>query len=147
MNYLSLWALAAGAAIATQVGMNARLGVLLNNPLIGTAIAFTSSALFTMIAVIASTREYPRGEILAGVPTYLWFSGGIFSAFGVALFYYLTPRMGVGPMMSCALTGQVLVAVVSSHFGWYDLPVKPVTVVRLAGITAMIIGILLINRE
>ena len=145
MNYLSLLSLLAGAAIATQVSMHAQLGVLLKNSLIGTTVAFSCSAIFTLIAVLASTKHYPQVEAVRSVPIYLWFTGGLFSAFGVAMFYYLTPKMGVGPMMSYALTGQILIAIIASHFGWFDLPVRSITFVKFAGVLSMIMGIFLIN--
>ncbi len=147
MNYLSIIALSSGAAIAAQAAMNAQLGSLLKNPLLATCIAFGSSIFFTLLAVISYTKDYPSIEIIRSVPTYLWFSGGILSAFGISMFYYLIPQMGIGPMMSFALTGQLLVAVTTSHFGWFDLPIKPLTIGKLTGVTALIIGVLLINKE
>ncbi len=146
-HYLSLLALAAGAAIATQASMNAQLGVLLKNPLIGTAIAFSCSSLFTLLAVLASTRQYPPAETLRAVPFYLWFSGGALSALAVAMFYYLIPKMGVGSMMSYALSGQIVVAIVASHFGWFELPSRPLDASRISGVLALILGIALINRS
>ncbi len=147
MSYLSLFALMAGAAIAAQASMNAQLGVLLKNSLIGTTIAFAFSGIFTLIAVIMSTKHYPQPEAIRSVPLYLWFTGGALSAFGVAMFYFLIPKMGVGTMMSFALTGQILIAIIASHFGWFDLPVKHINVVRFSGVVALIAGILLINWE
>jgi len=147
MGYLALLALIAGAAIAAQASMNAQLGVLLKNPLIGTIIAFTCSAIFTLVAVIASTRHYPQAEVISSVPIYLWFTGGALSAFGVGMIYYLIPKMGVGPMMSYALTGQILVAIIASHFGWFDLPIKQLSGLKFIGLVAMINGIVLINWE
>ena len=147
MVYLALLAFIAGAAIATQASMNAQLGVLLNNSLMGTAVAFGCAGLLTLTAVLVSTRQYPAAETLRAVPPYLWFGGGLLSSFGVAAFYYLIPKMGVGNMMSYALTGQILVAMTASHFGWFDLPEKPINTVRALGIVALIAGILMINRE
>jgi transporter family-2 protein len=145
MNYLPILSLLAGAAIATQVSMHAQLGVLLKNPLMGTTVAFSVSTIFTLIAVMVSTEHYPQAEVVRSVPIYLWFTGGLLSAFGVAMFYYLTPKMGVGPMMSYALTGQILIAITASHFGWFNLPVKPITVAKFVGVISMISGIFLIN--
>jgi transporter family-2 protein len=87
----------------------------------------------------------PQAESVRSVPIYLWFTGGLFSAFGVAMFYYLTPKMGMGPMMSYALTGQIIIAIIASHFGWFDLPVRSITFVKSAGVLTMITGIFLIN--
>ena len=49
--------------------------------------------------------------------------------------------------MSYALTGQIVVAVVASHFGWFELPVRPVDALRIAGVAALVLGIALINWE
>ena len=143
---LSALALLAGAAIAVQASMNARLGVLLGNSLLGASFAFFSSFLLTLGALVLGARSYPSISVVRAVPVHLWLSG-VLSAFGVAMFYYLIPRMGVGAMMSYALTGQIVVAVVASHFGWFELPVRPVDALRIAGVAALISGIVLINWE
>jgi len=147
MSYLAILALVAGAAIATQASINAQLGVMLKSSLLGTTVAFSCSFLFTLLAVIASTKHYPQAEEIRSIPVYFWFAGGALSAFGVALFYYLIPKMGVGPMMSYALTGQMVIAVIASHFGWFDLPVKHIQPAQLIGLIALINGVILINLD
>lgn len=147
MNPLSILALTAGAAIATQASMNARLGALLHNSMLGTTIAFAFSFLCSLVIVIFISRNYPTAAQIQSVPVYLWFSGGTLAALGVGLFYYLIPKMGVGPMMSYALASQLLVAIMASHFGWFELPVKTFTPSRALGIAALIVGILLINKD
>ena len=144
---LSILAFIAGAAITTQASMNAQLGVLLRSSLIGTSVAFVFSSLFTLIAVIVTTRNYPQLATVQAIPIYLWFSGGAIAAFGVGMYYFLIPKMGVGPMMSYALAGQLLLAVVASHFGWFDMPVKQIDFMKIIGIIALIVGIILINIE
>ena len=131
MNNLSLLAFIAGAAIATQASMNAQLGMLLKSALLATSVAFTGSFLFTLIAVIVTTKHYPPADVIKSVPLYLWFSGAALSAFAVALFYYLIPQMGFGQMMSYALAGQIIVAIISSHFGWFELPQVAINQVKL----------------
>jgi transporter family-2 protein len=138
VSNLSLLAFSAGAAIAVQAVMNAWLGVLLKSAMLGAGIAFLSACVFTVAAVLLSARQYPQ---LADV------SGGALSAFGVGVFYYLIPKMGVGSMMSYALSGQILMAVVASHFGWFDQPVAPVSVIKIVGVISLITGIVLINWE
>ena len=144
MTFLGMLALLAGAAIATQASMNAQLGVLLRSSVWATAIAFTSSMLVTFTVLLVSSQHLPKMEIWQAVPLHLWF-GGVLSALGVGLFYFLIPKMGVGPMMSFALTGQLLVAMLASHYGWFGLPVKPLDSLKVLGIVSLICGILLIN--
>lgn len=146
MNHFSWLALLAGAAIAVQAGMNAQLGVLLKSPLLSAAITFVVACCCVLLAVGVTARQLPSITSVQTVPWHLWFSGAI-SAFGVASFYFLIPRMGVGSMMSFALTGQLLVAMLISHWGCFDLPIKTINPSKLAGVVAMIAGIVLINKD
>lgn len=134
----------AGAAITLQAGMNARLGVLLKNPLLATAIAFLLACVFTLIFMMATHRQLPVASDFKSIPTYLWF-GGILSAFGVGSYYYLIPKMGVGSLMSFALSGQLILAVIAGHLGWFEQPIKPITVKTIVGLFAMVVGIIFIN--
>jgi bacterial/archaeal transporter family-2 protein len=147
MNYLPLPLIAfiAGVAIATQANMNAQLGVILKNPLLATVVAFFSSLIFTSLMLLLFMKKMPAYEVIKTVPLYLWFSGGLLSATGIALFYWLIPKLGAGPMMSYALTGQLLLAMLASHFGWFTMPVIPISWTKAAGICSMIAGLVLIN--
>jgi len=147
MNVLSLLAMGAGAAITVQATMNAQLGVLLKSSMLGTSIAFLFSCVFTILAMMLWSKQYPQLTDMKAVPLYLWFSGGALSAFGVGMFYYLIPKMGVASMMSYALSGQIIVATIISHFGWFDLPLKPINLLKISGIIALIVSMLLINWE
>jgi transporter family-2 protein len=147
VSYLSLLAVAAGAAIAIQATMNAQLGVLLKSSMMGSTIAFLFSFVFTISAMLLSAKNYPNLAEIKLVPLYLWYTGGALSAFGVGMFYYLIPKMGVGPMMSFALSGQILIAIIASHVGWFHLPIKPINTFKIIGAILLIGGILLINWE
>jgi transporter family-2 protein len=147
VSILSLLALLAGAAIAIQATMNAQLGVLLKSSMMGTSIAFLFALIFTVLVMLLSIKQYPNLTEVKSVPLYLWFTGGGLSAFGVGMFYYLIPKMGVGSVISYALTGQILIAVVASHLGWFDLPIKLINTSKMMGVALLITGVLLINWE
>ncbi len=140
-----VFALLAGAAIAAQASMNAQLGVLLRSAMLGTGVAFLVGLGFILLAFFTLSRDFPPFEVIRAVPVYLWFSGGALSAFAICTYFYLIPQMGIGSLMSWALTGQVIVAMLAGHFGWFDLPVQAVNLPRLAGVAALVLGIILIN--
>jgi len=144
MTTLFTLAVLAGAAIAVQAGMNAQLGVMLRSPLLASCIAFSLGALFTALVLLVSGRAQPTVDVARSVPGWLWF-GGVFSALGVGLFYYLIPRMGVGPMMSVAVSSQLLIGVLASHFGWFELPVRTFDASRAFGLCALAVGVIFIN--
>ncbi|WP_206483806.1 DMT family transporter [Thalassotalea sp. G2M2-11] len=145
MNLLSLLALAAGAAIAIQAAMNAKLGLLVKNALMGSSIAFFVACLCSLLAITLTSSQFPRSEDIRAVPLYLWFSGGALAAFGVGAFYFLIPKLGVGAMMSYALAGQIITANIISHFGWFNLPQKPIDIKLSFGTLLFVAGIILIN--
>lgn len=147
MSYLGIIALISGAAISVQAALNAQLGGLLKSSLLATGVAFASSVIFVFLSMLVLIREYPSINTIRSVPVYLWVSGGLLSAFAISMFYYLIPKMGIGQMMSFALTGQLTVAVVAGHFGWFDLPIKPLSTLKMIGIAALLLGVILINKE
>lgn len=147
MNAIYLSALFAGAAIALQAAMNARLGSLLGSPLLASCVAFAGGIVFSVIAVLALQRQLPARALVSAVPTYLWLGGGLLSALGISTLYFLIPKLGMGQLMALALTGQLLVAMLVGHFGWFELPHRPVNGIRLLGVVALLAGVLLINWD
>lgn len=150
-------AFVAGACIAVQAAMNAQLGQVFNSSLLATSYAFFTSfllvAFITLLLAVnkqASTEHteflFLSSEHIKQVPWYLWFSC-VFSVIGVGSFYFLIPKMGVGNVMSYALTGQIIVAMAISHFGLFDSPTKLVSASKLIGTVLLGVGIILINKE
>jgi len=157
VNSLIVLAFAAGACIAIQAAMNAQLGQVFNNSLLATTYAFFTS--FLLVAVITlllavnkqATVEntefvWSLSDRIKQVPWYLWISC-VFSVIGVGSFYFLIPKMGVGNVMSYALTGQIIVAMMISHFGLFDSPAKLLSVSKFIGTVLLGVGIVLINKE
>lgn len=157
MNIFVVLAFVAGASIAIQAAMNAQLGQILNNSLLATSYAFFSSfalvagiTLYFSLTIQVQLQEkilmVSLSEMINQVPWYLWISC-IFSVIGVASFYFLIPKMGVGNVMSYALAGQIIVAMIISHFGWFESPLKEISITKLVGTVCLILAIILINKE
>lgn len=144
---LVVMAFVGGILLAVQGGLNARLGVLLKNPVLASVVAFSCSAFFAVIFILVSVERAPNWSDVKGIPTYLWFTGGLCSVVGVSLYYYTIPKLGMATMISLGLCGQLVFSVVASHFGWLNLPHDPITPTKLLGVAAMIFGIVLINLK
>ena len=147
MNQITLILLAftGGVLLAIQGGLNAQLGVYLKNPLLATFIAFFYSTSFAFLGVAISIKSYPSLEQIRQVPAYLWFSGAIFSVFGISLYYYTIPKLGISSMVSLGLSGQLIFSVFASHFGWFGLPEDPIAYKKILGVLTLIISIIMIN--
>ena len=149
MNHMTivLFAMTGGVLLSIQGGLNSQLGVLLKNPLLATLVAYVFSTIFAFILVIISIRHMPTVQQVKEIPIYLWFTGALLSVMGISLYYYTIPKLGISTMISIGLFGQMLFSVVAGHFGWFGLPKEPVDLERIIGVSAMIVGIYLINSK
>jgi len=144
---LSLLAFIGGVFLAIQGGFNAQLGVLLKNPFLATLTAFLSSSIFALLFVLFSVRTPPTIAQIKDIPFHLWFTGGLFSVIGISLYYYTIPKLGISTIISFGLCGQLIFVIIAGNFGWFNLPVEPISLKRTIGVISMIVGILLINLK
>ncbi len=146
MTFLMFMAFLAGIALATQATLNTHLGQILSSSLLATFIAFLSSSIVMSVVVLSSVKKLPSLEVIKSVPIYLWFTGGILSAFALALFYYLIPKIGILPLVSLSLAGQLIFAVIVGHFGFFNFPVTTIDTSKIIGVASMLLAIFLINK-
>ncbi len=142
---LLLMSIIVGIMVVIQGGLNARLGVLLKSPLLATSAALSVSALITITAVLLTVKQFPSLQQLRSVPSYLWFTGAVFSFLAVTLFYYLIPRLGISTAVSFGLFGQIIFSMVAAHYGWFGMPQEPIIWKKAVGILSMIAGLYLIK--
>jgi transporter family-2 protein len=142
---LLLLSFSVGVMVVIQGGINSRLGILLNNSLLATLTALTMGASFTLIAVLISVRQFPSMYQLREIPVYMWVLGGLLSFLAVTLFYYVIPKVGISTAVTFGLAGQLLFAAIAGHFGWFNMPLEPFTMKKIAGLFIMIVGVILIK--
>ncbi|MCB0493892.1 MAG: DMT family transporter [Cyclobacteriaceae bacterium] len=143
--YLTLSAFAVGIMVVIQGGLNSRLGIMLNNSLLATAVALTMSASITVMTAITTVRQLPTIQQIKLIPSHLWFTGGVLSFIAVSLFYYIIPRLGISTAVTFGLAGQLLFAAIAGHFGWFNLPLEPISVKKIIGLIVMLSGVMLIK--
>jgi transporter family-2 protein len=56
------------------------------------------------------------------------------------------PRIGVGPLLTAAIAGQLVGAVVLDHFGLLGLARQPVSMEKIAGVALVLLGAWLVRR-
>ena len=95
-----------GIFLAAQAGLNARLGVLLKNPLLAAGVTFFCSTILSFVFIVINAKKMPNWNEIEEVPFYLWFSGGLCSVIGISLYYYTIPKLGISTMISIGLFGQ-----------------------------------------
>jgi transporter family-2 protein len=144
---LSTIAFLGGVCLAIQSGFSTQLGSLLKKPIIASMATYTSGALFALIFVLFFSKDTLNLQSEKQIPTHLWIIGGLFSVTGITLYYFTIPKLGIAKMMSLGLCGQLIFSIIAGHFGWFDLPLEPISTKKVIGATAMIIGIIFINSK
>jgi transporter family-2 protein len=140
----SALALLAGVFIAVQAPTNALLGKAAGSSIAAALISFVIGTA-ALAAVLLATGWVRFTPALREVPWYAWL-GGLYGAFFVAIAALVAPRIGVGALLTAAVAGQLLAALVLDHFGLLGLPKQPANLVRLLGLAMVFVGAVLVRR-
>lgn len=137
-------AVIAGILIAIQAPTNAILGKASGSPVVAAFISFVVGTLALGAMVAASSGRLFAPELKI-VPWYAWI-GGLYGAFFVAMAAFAAPRIGVATLLTAAIGGQVLAALVLDHYGLLGLGRQPINVERVAGALLVLVGAVLVRR-
>lgn len=96
----------------------------------------------TTIFLFSFTGNFSSISRLREVPHYLYLSGFI-SAFLVLGSTFLIPRVGAGRFFVLFVAGQIVMALVVSHFGLLASPQDPITLKKALGALLLIFGVVL----
>ena len=134
----------AGGLVAIQAPMNARLadhigkfGSATMNFLVGGVLLVFIT--FVLLGGFQSVGESP--------PWWGWVFGGMAGAAYVTTALSSVPSLGAGGVTAATVAGQLTVSVIADKVGLLDLPEKPISVGRLAGVVLLGLGVFLIVRE
>ena len=144
-NLSLLLALIAGALMAVQAPTNAMLGKASGSPVVAAFISFLVGSL-ALGAIVAATSGRLFAPGLRQVPWYAW-AGGLYGAFFVGVAAYAAPRIGVGPLLTAAVAGQLAGAIILDHYGLLGMARHPVTLTRIGGILLVLAGAWLVRRS
>ena len=137
-------ALAAGILMAIQAPTNALLGKASGSPVVAAFISFLVGTVALGAAVAAGSGRLFAPE-LRSVPWYAWL-GGFYGAVFVAVAAFGAPRIGVGPLLTAAIAGQLIGAILLDHFGLLGLARQPVSIAKLGGVLLVLVGAWLVRR-
>lgn len=143
MRYAAIM-LAAGIGIPILAALNAQLGARIASPTVAAVVLFCVALIGATVVMLAT--QGPSGFArLAGQPWHL-FLGGLLVAFYVLSVTFVAPRFGVGNAVFFVLLGQMISAAAIDQFGLFGAIVRPITLMRGAGIGVMALGLFLIQR-
>ncbi|AQS48395.1 MULTISPECIES: DMT family transporter [Thioclava] len=136
--------LAAGIGIPVLAALNAQLGARIASPAVAAVVLFCVALSGAVIVMLFTVGPAPLAR-LPGQPWYL-FLAGLLVAFYVISITFIAPKFGVGNAVFFVLLGQMIAAAAIDQFGLFGALVRPITLMRGAGIGFMCLGLFLIQK-
>ena len=142
--YLYAITMGLGVVLTVHLAMNGHVGAALNNPRVGNALFWCIGAI---TAVAIGLTGWHAGALsgLSQVNPVMLTAGamGACMVFGIA---WVIPQIGARHMTMMLFAGQIVSAMVLSHFGLLGSPVQPLTPTNMLGAALMFGGIYLATR-
>lgn len=142
---LVLVALAAGAGLPVQAGVNAAMARHVGRPEWAAFVNFAVGIVALAAWLFALRLAPPPALALARAPWWAW-TGGLLGAFYVSAVVLLTPRLGVAATLALAVAGQMVAALALDHVGALGLELRPVSGTRLLGAALLVVSVVLVRR-
>jgi bacterial/archaeal transporter family-2 protein len=139
-----MFALAAGAMLPIQFGINAQLASWIGSPLRATLVSFVVGTAVLLIAALLFARGWPGTETLGAAPWWVWL-GGFLGAFYVLGSVVTAPKLGAAALFAFILAGQAIASLTVDHFGWVGFEENPITPLRLLGVALLAGGVVLVR--
>lgn len=139
------WALAVGAALSVQVGLNAILRAHFGHAAWAAFVNFGIGTVALLVFAVLVRAPAPTGAQFSAVP---WWAllGGFLGALYVASSAVLGPQLGVAVMTALVVAGQMFAALLIDHYGWLGFQERPATVARILGALLVVVGVVLLSR-
>ena len=134
----------AGASVALQQVLNARLRTELGSPWWAGFASYFVGALAMLAVILASGEPRLSGAMAARASWPSW-TGGIFGAIFIGTAILMVPRLGAATVLALIVVGQMLGSLAFDHFGLLGVPQHPADLTRLAGAAFLLLGVVLIR--
>lgn len=138
-------AIIAGVVLPVQTAVNNKMALSVGSPILGALVSFIIGTLSIFAYAVVSGESLSSLTDSKNAPAIAWI-GGLLGAFFVASTIILLPRLGVAVTVSLIIAGQLIAAVVMDHYGLLGVPVKEISLLRIAGILLIVGGVVLVRK-
>lgn len=136
-------ALLAGAVLPVQGAVNGLLRQDLGAPFAVGAVSFFVATLAMaggLFLAMAFRQPRPKLAGVLGMPWWGWL-GGFAGAVYVTIVFTAIPVIGTAAAVGLTVAGQQVASVFVDRYGWFRLPKRPVSGLRLAGVLLLLAGV------
>ncbi|QQJ68690.1 DMT family transporter [Staphylococcus pseudintermedius] len=148
LSLLLILGLVAGAVIPVQTSINSRLSRFTQSSLYASAISFTVGTLLLVTLNFILNPHLLTAEAFGHYHfDYYWYVGGLMGVIYLTGNMILLPRIGASLTVVTTITGQILMSMLIDTFGWFNVDVQALHVMKVLGIVLLLIGIILMNLQ
>ncbi|MGA2605019.1 MAG: DMT family transporter [Verrucomicrobiia bacterium] len=133
-----------GAILSVYLPMNSSVSRHIGSSMAASAVFFVVATV-TSIMIMMFAGEYHALARIKSVPVSLYIAG-VISAFFIVGTTFLIPKVGARTFFILLVSGQILMAMVISHFGVLESPQDPITLKKTVGAILVIAGACLSAR-
>ncbi|WP_442892614.1 DMT family transporter [Ensifer sp. CCNWLY38] len=142
-------ALVAGAVLPVQGAVNALLRQELGGApfAVGAISFFVATLAMAAVMLVALARQKTPRPNIGGVQTMPWWGwlGGFAGATYVTTVFTAIPVIGAAAAVGFTVAGQQVASVFVDRYGWFRLPQRSVSGLRLTGVVLLLAGVALIK--
>lgn len=137
-------ALVAGALLAAQGPILARLAVYAGGPIQAAIVAFSIGLMALVTLCLLTGGTLPRPSGVMRMPIWVW-AGGLIGTGLLVLTLLAVPRIGVTTFAAAVVCGQLLAALAYDHTGAFGMELRRIELRDLAGVALLIAGLVMIT--
>ena len=145
-SWYVLLAVAAGAVLPVQVGVNTTLRNSLGNPIVAALVSFAVGSACLLAYALATRATWPTMQMLAKPPLWAW-TGGAVGAFFVATTIIVAPKLGAANLVALTIAAQLIGSLLLDHYGLIGFAQHSLNTTRLIGALLLIAGTVMIVRN
>jgi transporter family-2 protein len=134
----------AGALITIQSVLNAALGERTGN--LGSVLMLTLVSIVVLLFLILLFPGTADFRAAPGLARWYLYLGGVLGIAILAAPIFLIPRIGATSTLTALVLGQLLLALLIDHFGWFAAPRITADGWRIAGMLLVVAGAFLVTR-
>lgn len=140
-----LLAIAAGAVLPIQLGVNSTLRHGIGSPIVATLISFLVGIVCLVAYAFVTRAAWPTAQMLAKLPLWAWL-GGALGAYYVATAIVVAPKLGAANVMCLMIAAQLIASLLLDHYGLIGFTQHSINPARMAGALLLVVGTVLIVK-
>ena len=141
---LVLLALVAGALLAAQGPILARLAMYAGGPIQAAIVAFAIGLVALLAVCLLSGGTLPRPAGVLRMPIWVW-AGGLIGTSLLVLTLHAVPRIGVTTFAAAVVCGQLVAALAYDHYGAFGMELRKIGLRDFAGAAFLLAGLVMIT--